>query len=126
VTLPERVAHGLAPVGVHSGAELAALCVADDRDLRAWIGDVPPMRDDLPVLEFRAPRSFLAGYSQEVLSWCAREEFVERLPEASRPRALEVRALLRTFLRDLPGGLSAAAGSYGRALLALPPLEPGR
>ena len=121
VVLPERVARALAPVGVHSGVELAALRVADDPDLREWVGDVPPMRDDRPVLEFRAPRSFLSGYSEEVLRWCAREDFVERLPAASRGRALELRALLRGFLDGLPGGLSAAAGTYGRALLALPP-----
>ena len=124
IELPERVARNLAPVGVHSGAELAALRVADDADLRDWVAGVAPMRDDRPVLEFRAPLSFLSGYSEEVLRWCAREEFVDRLPAASRGRAREVRALLETFLDDLPGGLSAAAASYGRALLALPPLEP--
>lgn len=118
--LPPRVAAALAPLGLHSGAELAALRVADDADLRTWCSGVAPMRDDRPVLEFRAPFSFLSGYSVEVLRWAGRPEFVERLPEASRGRAREVRSLLGTFLDELPVGLSEAARSYGNALLALP------
>jgi len=123
VTLPERVARNLAPAAVYSGAEIAALQVAGDAELRAYCAGVPPMRDDLPILEFRAPFSFLEGYSTEVLAWCAREDYVEQLPAVSRPRALEVRGLLREFLARLPQGLSAAAGRYGRELLALPPIE---
>jgi spermidine synthase len=124
VELPQAVARNLAPCGIHSGAELAALQVADDADFRAYCAAVPPMRDDLPILEFRAPFSFLTGYSTEVLEWCARGEFVERLPPASRERAREVRELLGDFLEALPHGLSAAGAEYGRALLSLPPLEP--
>jgi spermidine synthase len=123
VELPEAVALHLSEVGVHSGAEIAALQVADDASLRAFVAGVPPMRDDLPILEFRAPLSFLAGYSEEVLRWCARDEFVERLPPESRARAREVRRLLREFLDALPAGMSAAAARYGRELLALPPLS---
>jgi spermidine synthase len=120
---PPEVAARLAEVGVHSGVELAALEVADDAALRAWIAGVAPMRDDLPSVEFRAPLSYLHGYADEVLRWCARPEFVEALPEASRGRAREVRALVLDFLERLPSGKSAAAASYGRALLALPALR---
>lgn len=123
VELPERLARNLVPAAVYSGAEMAALKVADDADLRAYCSEVPPMRDDLPILEFRAPFSFLKGYSEDVLRWCARDEYVEQLPEASRERAREVRALLHTFLERLPHGLSEAGGRYGRELLALPPIE---
>lgn len=123
VELPARMARNLVPAAVYSGAEMAALKVAGDAELRAYCAGVPPMRDDLPILEFRAPFSFLKGYSEEVLRWCAREEYVEQLPEVSRERAREVRALLHTFLERLPHGLSEAGGRYGRELLALPPIE---
>jgi spermidine synthase len=113
----------LAEAGVHSIPELAALQVADDSDLRAFAQGVAPMRDDRPVLEFRAPFSFLRGYATEVLGWAAREEFVERLQPEARERARAVRATLRRFLDELPGGWTLAAQRYGEALLALPPLD---
>ena len=123
VELPERLARNLVPAAIYSGAEMAALKVAGDPELRSYCEGVPPMRDDLPILEFRAPFSFLKGYSEEVLAWCARDEYVEQLPEISRPRAREVRALLHSFLERLPQGLSEAGGRYGRELLALPPID---
>jgi len=116
---PPDVARSLAEAGVHSPVELAALCVADDRALRELARDARPMRSDRPVLEFRAPFSYLAGYSRDVLAWAARRSFVEELPAASRARALEVRAALERFLERLPGGRGEAARRYGRELLEL-------
>jgi spermidine synthase len=120
---PPAVAAHLAEAGVHSPAELAALAVADDAALREFAGGVAAMTDDRPVLEFRAPLSFLAGYANEVLTWAGREAYVERLPAASRDRAREVRAALATFLAEQPAGLGRAARRYGEALLSLPPLR---
>ena len=88
--------------------------------MRAYCEGVEPMQLDRPILELRAPFSFLAGYSREVLAWAGRPEFVETLPASARPRALRQRTLLARFLADLPSGWSAAAGTYGRALLAVP------
>ena len=81
------------------------------------------MRDDRPVLEFRAPLSYVAGYCIPALRWAARAEAVEELPAASRSRAREVRRILGRFLDRLPGGYERAIDAYGRELLALPPLE---
>ncbi len=120
--LPERMARILSEAGVHSGVELAALQVAGAGDLEAFSAGTPPMRLDRPVLEFRAPLSFLRGYSVEVLAWAGRAEFVEALPATVRPRAREVRAALERFLEALPRGYSEAARRYGAELLALPPL----
>ncbi|MFT7486127.1 MAG: spermidine synthase, partial [Candidatus Paceibacteria bacterium] len=106
--------------GIHSAAELFALEVAETEDLRRFVGDVQPMRDDRPVLEFRAPFSYLGGYASEVLAWSGRDDYIEQLPLVSQGRAREVRVLLRDFLDALPAGLSQAAHSYGQALLALP------
>jgi spermidine synthase len=119
---PERAARALSEAGVHTPAELAALCVADDAALRAFAAGVRPMRDDRPVLEFRAPLAYLSGYSVDVLRWAAREAFVAELPAASRARAREVRALLVRFVEDLPAGATRAAQRYGEELLRLPPL----
>ena len=119
-TLAPALAASLDEAGVGSAAELAALFVADDASLRAYAEGTAPMTDDFPVLEFRAPRSFLAGYSVAALRWAGRAEVVEGLPEVSRARAAQVRALLDTFLSDLPGGWSRAATRYGEALLELP------
>lgn len=116
-----RMAKNLAQAGIHSMGELSALQVADDSALRAYVKGIDPMRDDKPVLEFRAPLSFLGGYATEVLTWSGRSEFVKQLPPACQPRATEVRDLLTTFLDELPMGLSVAARRYGEALLALPP-----
>ncbi len=123
VELPERVRAALAPVGIHSASEIAALLVGESADLREFSAGVPPMRDERPILEFRAPLSFRTGYSIEALRWCARPEFVERLPPSAQARGREVRQLLREFLERLPQGWSAAAMRYGRELLALGPLE---
>jgi len=119
---PPAVGDALARIGIHSGAELCALAVADDGALRAFVRGVEPMRDDRPVIEFRAPLSYLAGYSVEVLRWAGRDDFVDSLPEPSRERAREVRRSLARFLDDLPYGLSAAVEAYERDLLALPAL----
>jgi spermidine synthase len=119
--LPDAVADSLGEVGVHTAAGLQALLVGRDADLRALAAGVQPMTLDRPVLELRAPFSYLSGYSTEVLGWAARPGFSATLPEACRERAEAVRTLLAQFLEDLPGGWSAAAAAYGRALLALPP-----
>ena len=117
---PPAVRAALEPLGIHSGAELCALLVADDAALREYVRGVEPMRDDRPVIEFRAPLSYLAGYSVEVLRWAGRDGFVESLPAASREPAREVRRGLARFLDDLPYGFSAAVEEYERVLLALP------
>jgi spermidine synthase len=114
--LSDVLAAKLAEVGVLGAHELAALDVADDAELRAWCANAEPMRDSKPVLEFRAPLSFLAGYSVDVLRWAGRPEVVERLPAVAREHALVVRRDLKRFLDDLPKGRSAAAEAYGRAL----------
>lgn len=114
---PERVAASLSGAGVRTRADLAALAVADDEALRDFAGAEPPMRDDRPVLEFRAPRSFLAGYSLEALHWAARPEGLALLPEEFRARGAEVRAALGRFLERLPDGWSAAAEQYGHELM---------
>lgn len=120
--LPSAVRRLLSEVGVHSSPELEALLVARDGDLREFARGVRPMTLDRPLLEARAPLSYLSGYATEVLAWAGRREFAESLPERARPRALAVRGLLARFLADLPRGWSAAASAYGHALLALPPL----
>ncbi len=120
--LSEAAVVHLAEAGVHSPLELAALQIADDASLRERCRTARPMRDDLPRLEFDAPRSYLSGYSTEILAWSARADFVSRLPAGARPRALEIRGLLEDFLRELPSGLTLAATRYGQRLLALPEL----
>jgi spermidine synthase len=121
-----RVAEHLAQVGVRDALALDALLVARDADLRAWSSGTAPMTLDRPILEARAPLSFLSGYSTEVLAWAGRAEFVETLPEDLRPRARQARAHLERFLDELPSGWSRAAARYGRALLELPELAPPR
>lgn len=123
--LPPRAARSLSEVGVHSLAELQALLVSRDADLRAQAAGEAPMTLDRPILELRAPLSYLRGYSTDVLAWAARGEIVASLPAASQERAREVRALLARFLDELPQGWGPAAGAYGRALLALPAAEGG-
>ena len=122
LSIPQPVQARLAETAVHTPAELVALLVADDSALREYARGTEPMRDDRPVLEFRAPLSYLGGYSTPALRWAGRESFVETLPEASRERAREVREILARFLEALPGGTSAAAERYGVELFALPPL----
>ncbi len=121
--LPPRVAQGLLEAGVGDALDLAALQVADDAALRAFAAGVEPMTEDRPVLEFRAPKSFLAGYSTGALRWAGRDEFVAQLPAAARPRAREVRAALARFLERLPAGMSQAAREYGEELLGLGPRD---
>lgn len=119
---PAAVAESLALAGVHSPAELWALRVADGEDLAAFAAGARPMHDDRPVLEFRAPRSYLAGYCLEVLEWAGRADYVESLPASSRARARELRGLVHRFIERVPQGWSHAARTYGEELLALPPL----
>jgi hypothetical protein len=118
--LPPKVARALEPVGVRSAVDIGALLVARDADLRAYARGVDAMRDDRPVLEFRAPLPYLGGYSTEVLRWAGRDGFVETLDAPCRTRAAEVRALLARFLERLPLGWGSAATAYGAELLALP------
>lgn len=120
--LTPRLVERLAQIGVLGAHELAALEVADDRELREWCSTAAPMRDVRPVLEFRAPLSFLSGYSIEALRWAGRAEVVERLPVASREHARFVRSALNRFLDAVPEGRSAAAEAYGRALTERAPL----
>ncbi|QDV09489.1 Spermidine synthase [Planctomycetes bacterium Poly30] len=115
--LSPKLAAELAEAGIRSASGMAALFAADDAALRAYAGETPPMHDDRPVLEFRAPRSFLAGYSIGALRWAGRRELIADLPASSRARAAEFRDLLDTFLNELPGGWSQAAGKYGKALV---------
>ncbi|MEM8712653.1 MAG: fused MFS/spermidine synthase, partial [Planctomycetota bacterium] len=114
--LPARLAGWLKEAGVGGPSALGALFAGDDAALRAFAANVPPMRDDRPVLEFRAPRSFLAGYSLEALRWAARPGLVETLPAPSQEEARELHRLLDSFLAELPNGWSRAAAAYGTAL----------
>jgi spermidine synthase len=117
LALPPRVARNLSRIGIVSAVDVAALEVADDAALRELCRGAAPMRDDRPVLEFRAPLSFLAGYSTEILRWAAREEWAARLPLRAQPRAARNRELLVQFLERLPSGWGAAAEQYGRELM---------
>lgn len=119
--LPPRAAAALAEAGVHGSAGLAALRVAGDARLRAFAEGIEPMTEDRPVLEFSAPRSYLAGYSVGTLRWAAEPGSLEGLPTDLRDHAVGVRACLLRFLDRLPAGWSSAADQYGRELLALPP-----
>ncbi|MEM7306908.1 MAG: hypothetical protein AAF682_09570 [Planctomycetota bacterium] len=116
--LPPRVAAALAEAGVRDVLDLAALQVAGDAGLRAFAAGTEPMVENRPVLEFRAPKSFLAGYSVGALRWAGRPEYVDQLPEPARARATELRSALTRFLDRLPQGLSEAARLYGEELLA--------
>lgn len=113
----------LIEAGVHNMTELAALHVATDADLRARSKLAPPMLDDLPLLEFEAPRSYLSGYSTEILAWSAREDTLDQIPLAARNRASKIRRLLTRFLDELPSGLSQAASQYGQRLISLGELQ---
>ena len=113
----------LSQAGIHSSTELLALRVADTRALSELAAGVKPMGDDRPVLEFRAPLSFLKGYCIPILDWAAREEFLSQLPAGSRARGREVRNTLRRFLDHLPEGYDQAIEAYGRDLLSLPSLK---
>ena len=115
--LPAPLPKRLAEIGILGAHELAALEVADEAELRAWVGASAPMRDVRPVLEFRSPLSFLAGYSVDVLRWSGRAEVVERLPSESREYARWARSALATFLDALPSGRSSAAAAYGQTLI---------
>lgn len=109
----------LVPLGIHSACALSALCVADDAALRSFCAGVPPMRSDRPVLEFRAPLSFLGGYSRAALTWAGRPEFVAELPACAVAAGTAWRALLSEFLKASQADWQSAAGRYGAALLEL-------
>jgi len=121
--LPAAMQKSLSPAGIHSAPELLALKVADTESLAELASGVEPMGDDRPVLEFRAPLSFLQGYCVPILNWSARDEFLSELPAGSRARGQEVRNTLRRFLKHLPEGFDRAIEAYGRELLSLPPLR---
>ena len=116
--LPPSLLEALAPLGLRSPAELVALDVGGTAELLAFAAGEAPMREERPVLEFRAPKSFLAGYATAALTWAGRSDYVERLPPPSQPAARELRRHLSRFLEELPSGWSAAAERYGAALLA--------
>lgn len=122
--LPARVAQDDAALGIVDGRGIAALQAADDADLRALVEGVPPMRDDRPVIEFRAPLSALAGYNAEILRWAVRTAFVAKLPAGARDGGRRFRALVTTFLDELPRGFTAAADHLGEALATstIPPI----
>ncbi len=115
--LPERIAGVLAQVGVHSGVDVAALCCADDQGLRELAQGAAPMRDDLPVIEFRAPRSALSGYCTDALWWAVRVESLAIAPPQAQMEAQRNARLVEKFLSDLPYGFSLAVDAYGRGLL---------
>jgi len=117
--LPPRVLEHLAPLGIRSAREIAALRVASDTRLRAFAAGVEPMRDARPVIEFRAPRSALSGYCDEVLRWAAEPAGIEELPAELQPPARAHRAALARFLEDLPAGFTAAADRLGLELQGL-------
>lgn len=116
LALPPRVAGHLGPLGIASGREVAALRVGGDERLRAFARGAEPMRDARPVIEFRAPRSALAGYCTEVLAWAIEPAGIEELALAVRPVAHAHRAALATFLDELPNGFTAASDRLGVAL----------
>ncbi|MFN0241790.1 MAG: spermidine synthase, partial [Planctomycetota bacterium] len=112
-----QIAKNLARIGIGSPLELAALQVAGRAALEAFAQDAAPMRDDRPVLEFRAPLSYLAGYSVDVLAWAIRDEYVEDLSTEVRPAARAFRAAVRRFLERAPHDPGAAAGALGHELI---------
>jgi len=116
-TLPPSMASVLAGAGVRDSWDLVALCCAQDAQLRELVAGVPPMRDDLPVIEFRAPRSALAGYCTEALWWAVRPEALLALPASAQARAARDHALVARFVADLSYGFDAAVDAYGRGLL---------
>jgi spermidine synthase len=118
--LPPRVRAADEPIGVALGVDLAVLSCANDAELRALVEGVSPMRDDRPVIEFRAPLSALSGYSTEILRWAVRDAFVESVPPSCRARARAFRALVARFLDDLPHGFTPAADRLGEELARLP------
>lgn len=124
LALPERVLARDRGIGVASGSDLAALQVAGDAELRDLARGVEPMRDDRPIIEFRAPKSSMAGYSTEILRWAIRDAYVERLPENCRVRARAFRGSVGRFLDALPEGFTRAADRLGDELRDAG--EPGR
>lgn len=119
--LPAQVAaHGRA-IGIASGIDVAALRCADDARLRAFASTVEPMRDDRPVIEFRAPLAFLSGYSTEVLRWAIEPAALAAVEPAAAERARTFHGLVARFLDELPAGFTPASDRLGDRLLALPP-----
>lgn len=116
----ETLAKDLAGAGIHDPSQLAALQCADRPRLEAFCRGVEPMVDNRPVLEFRAPRSFLAGYSLGALTWAADPIFLGQLPGVARERGGAIRELLTQFVQSAPGDPAGAAEVYGRALMEPP------
>lgn len=108
----------LGSCGLGSPAELAGLFSGAGEDLREFTAGESPMHEDRPLLEFRAPRSFLTGYSLDALGWASRPELLESLPGPARVPASRFHGQLRQFLAELPEGQSAAAERFGSRLLA--------
>ncbi len=116
LALPPQVARSLAAAHITNGLEIACLRVAGDARLRAFAAGTEPMRDARPVIEFRAPRSALAGYCTEVLAWAIEPAGVLELAPETQPAARAHRAALAEFSSRLPGGFTAAADRLGVAL----------
>ncbi len=114
--LPPKIAAHLAPLGIRVPLEIAALAVADDARLRAFAAGTEPMRDARPVIEFRAPRSALAGYCVEVLQWAIAEPGLAAVPPAAQAAARAHRRALERFVEELPSGFTPAADRLGEAL----------
>ena len=115
--LPDHVAGSLAEVGVADACSLAALLCAGSDELEAFAAGRAPMREDRPVLEFRAPLSFLAGTSREALAWSVREEVPDLLPPCARQEATRVRGALLRFVEASRSDWRAAAEAYGAELV---------
>ncbi len=116
--LPERLRRSLAEVGIADACSLTALLAGRDVDLAEFAGDLAPMLEDRPVLEFRAPRSFLKGTSKEAVAWSVRAEFASQRPSCARADAAWARSLALDFLAAPPDGWQAAAERYGAELLS--------
>lgn len=114
--LPAGLERDLTPLGIDDGADLAALAVADDAALRSFAAGARPMAEDRPTLEFSAPKSFLAGYSEEALRWAAAALPIERIAEPARGEARRIRELLESFLDEARADWRAAARNYGERL----------
>jgi hypothetical protein len=114
--LPSGLERDLAPLGIDGGSDLAALAVADDAALRSFAASARPMEEDRPTLEFSAPKSFLAGYSEEALRWAAAALPIEEIAAPARGEARRIRELLESFLDEARADWRAAARNYGERL----------
>ena len=114
--LPAGLSRDLAPLGIQSSAEIAALRVAGDSELRAFAAAAAPMHEDRPTLEFSAPKSFLAGYSVDALRWASEALPLDGITPAARAEARRIRTLLARFLEEAPTDWQGAARAYGERL----------